>query len=94
MEKRCSFCNAKLEIEDKVGRGDVCPSCRRDLRSCIQCRFYNQSSYNQCEEPQAERVVDKEKANFCDYFEFGGRGCGANDKKEKLSKLEGLFKKT
>jgi hypothetical protein len=40
-----------------VGRQDVC-----------QCVFFDQSVYNQCSEPMADRVVDKTKANFCDYF--------------------------
>jgi hypothetical protein len=30
--------------------------------------FHDARAYNQCAEPQAERVVDKAHANFCDYF--------------------------
>ena len=36
----------------------------------MNCLFYEVDSYNDCREPQAERVADKEKSNFCDYFTF------------------------
>lgn len=93
MEGYCYFCGKKLEIEGRVGRSDSCPHCRSDLHACVQCRFYDPAAYNQCGEPQAERVLDKEKSNFCDYFEFTGRKKDADKKRETFSKLEGLFKK-
>lgn len=36
----------------------------------MTCRFYEEGAYNSCREPRAERVVEKDKANFCEYFEF------------------------
>jgi hypothetical protein len=32
------------------------------------CKFYDVRVYNECKESNADRVVDKEKSNFCDYF--------------------------
>ncbi|OSM02568.1 hypothetical protein MAIT1_02738 [Magnetofaba australis IT-1] len=32
------------------------------------CRFYDPASYNECAEPVAERVVEKEDSTFCDWF--------------------------
>lgn len=91
---RCAFCGAEIQIEDRVGRRDECPHCRRDLHACLQCRFYDRSYHNQCRETQAEYVADKERSNFCDYFQFGrevdAQGQAAEDAKQKL---EGLFKK-
>jgi hypothetical protein len=50
--------------------------------------------YNECREPSAERVVDKEKANFCDYFEFHRVSGTASEKKESWrDDLDSLFKK-
>ena len=62
---------------------------------CKNCEFYDTSAYNECKESQAERVVDKEKANFCDYFKYrsgkpGHSGTGAKD--DALKKLDDLFK--
>jgi hypothetical protein len=33
------------------------------------CRFYDLSKARQCAEPVAEPVQNKERANFCGYFE-------------------------
>jgi len=64
----CAGCGADLGRPERVGRRDGCPRCHADLRTCRQCRFYDPSLANACREPQAERVLDKTRANFCDYF--------------------------
>lgn len=90
---KCAFCGLEIEIEGRVGRRDECPQCKRDLHACLQCRFYDRSYHNQCRESQAEYVGDKERSNFCDYFQFGRESenekSAAEDAKRKL---EGLFK--
>lgn len=88
----CYFCGTQIELSDKVFRKDVCPKCGKDLHSCVQCRFYEPRAYNQCSEPMAERVVEKEKANLCTYFEFTGRR-GEKPSEDARKKLEDLFKK-
>lgn len=64
------------------------------IRCCKMCQFYDPKAYNECREPNADRVVDKEKANFCDYYKIGG---GGNDpekeRQELLAKAQALFKK-
>ncbi len=78
----------------RVGRREACPSCGADLHCCKGCRFYDPAAYNECHEPVAERVVEKEKANFCDYFEFADRQTEVvQDEKGAKQKLEELFKK-
>jgi hypothetical protein len=64
----CAGCGADVERPERIGRGDRCPRCSNDLRSCRQCRFYEPRLADQCREPQADRVTDKSAANFCDYF--------------------------
>jgi hypothetical protein len=68
MRIACRACGAEVGVLERIGRRDGCPSCGVDLHSCRQCRFYDVAAYNACREPQAERVVDKERANFCDWF--------------------------
>lgn len=46
-----------------------CSSCGGDLHVCKLCRFYDKTRANQCQEPIAEAVVTKTRANFCDYFQ-------------------------
>jgi len=92
----CYFCKEEISVEDKVGRRDTCPHCHRDLRCCKQCKFYDQSAYNECKEVAAERIVDKERANFCDFFLLRGskgNGGGYNRTVEAKKALENLFKK-
>ena len=54
------------------GRSDVCAGCSKDARVCLNCRFHDPGSYNECRETIAERIVDKERANFCDHFKPKG----------------------
>ncbi len=64
----CAGCGADLGRPERVGRRATCPRCAADLRACRHCRFYDAHAADGCREPQAERVVDKARANFCDYF--------------------------
>ncbi len=92
----CHNCKKELDVGRKVGRREECPFCGSDLHVCLNCRFYAPGSYNDCKEPQAERVVDKARSNFCDYFEFRDAASAGGEKGEEKSlqsKLEDLFKK-
>ena len=90
----CAFCNKKIDITDKVERSDTCPHCGNDLRCCKQCRFYDPRAYNECKEVMAERVVDKGRANFCEFFIPGGTSQKiVNRKQDARDALEALFKK-
>ena len=92
--KRCAFCKKDLEFEGRVLRSDLCPHCGRDLHCCLQCTFYDQGSYNECKEVMAERVVDKERANMCEYFVLrGAKEGGAGRQAVAKQALEDLFKK-
>ncbi|MBI5503382.1 MAG: hypothetical protein HY899_01165 [Deltaproteobacteria bacterium] len=72
----CATCGAVAVFDGVVGRGARCQSCGADLRCCNNCRFYDASAYNECGEPVAERVVEKDRANFCDYFSPSGGAAG------------------
>ena len=94
---RCVFCSKEINIDSPIGRNDVCPACGHDLRCCKNCNFYDPGAYNECREVMAERIIDKERANFCDYFKPRGDSkqlSGESDKvKEAKKALEALFKK-
>jgi hypothetical protein len=66
----CWKCGAPLEgMPLPVGRSEYCRSCRAEIHACRMCRFYDLSKARQCAEPVAEPVLNKERANFCGYFE-------------------------
>ena len=91
---QCAFCRKQLGVVDKVGRSDTCPHCGGDLKCCKQCDFYQPNAYNECKEVIAERIVDKERANFCDYYVPKGPPQGkVNRTKDAKDALEALFKK-
>jgi len=91
--RTCHHCKTKIAPDFFIGRQGQCPSCGADLHCCLNCSFYDASIYNECREIQAERVLEKNRANFCDFFQYkkaissGGLSTSAKDK------LESLFKK-
>ena len=90
----CCFCGEQIKNGGKVSRNDTCQKCGRDLRCCKQCKFYDPHAYNGCREVSAERIVDKERANLCDYFvPRGVQRAKGQRKQEARDALEALFKK-
>jgi len=78
-----------------VGRQAQCPFCGTDLHCCMNCSFYDPGVYNDCRESQAERVLDKVRSNFCDFFSFTEKGKpSAMSAINSKDKLEALFKKS
>jgi hypothetical protein len=65
----CWSCGLTWEFSPPLGRGDSCSGCRRDAKVCLNCKFYDRHANRECLESQAELVKDKEKSNFCDWFE-------------------------
>lgn len=97
MEIRCRACTKAFELPDRgISMREECPHCGADVHTCKNCLRYSEHAYNQCLEPQAERVVDKERNNHCDYFELAhgdGRSAGKTVAKEDyLKQLNSLFK--
>jgi hypothetical protein len=93
--KVCHFCGRKLDLPSGVARTDSCPHCKSDLKCCRNCRFFDPGFNNQCREPQAEWTPDKEKANFCEFFELreAGAAAPAASKDDARSAFDALFKK-
>jgi hypothetical protein len=92
---QCAFCGKETELQDPVSRSDTCIHCGRDIRCCRNCTFYDPSAYNECREVSADRVLDKERANFCDYFTpVGTPKVPRHPAKDARAALEALFKKS
>ncbi len=79
----CFRCGGTIPGDQRILRKEECPSCEQDLHCCRQCRFHDTGLNNQCAEPQADPVLDKERANFCDFFQIAeGGGSTARGSKE------------
>jgi hypothetical protein len=96
-ERVCHRCGHDIGRVERVGRRDTCLHCGTDLHCCLNCAFYGPAYHNQCQEPQAERQVDKQVGNFCDYFSFRiGRKSAADtaQKESARARLDALFGKS
>lgn len=91
----CFHCGREIIVKDRVGFRDACPQCDRALHACLNCGFHDPAYNNQCRETQAERVVDKHRANFCEYFRLrsaaGAKPVSPGD--DGHAKLDALFRK-
>ena len=94
---RCFACDEPQEIAagERIGFRDACPKCGADLHVCRNCAHHDPAAYNECREPNSERVSDRDRANRCDYFSPGEGGGGAVEaaRSRALSDLDRLFKK-
>ena len=92
---RCFRCGESLaSLTPPLSRHDMCPACSVFLHVCRMCRHFDETVATQCREEDAEEVTDKEKQNFCDWFEpdagaFDGSRKQASDKAQ--ADLAALF---
>lgn len=94
MERVCHHCGRDIGRTERVGRRDACLNCGWDLHCCKNCEFFDSAYHNQCREPQAERQVEKEAGNFCEYFSFHKGGVAKSaPTMDARNKLESLFAK-
>ena len=91
----CFHCQATLDFAQgyKISFREQCDHCSSDIHICKMCQFYDNSAYNECREPMADRILEKEKANFCDYFILYGKSDKNPKKEDLLSAANALFKK-
>ena len=91
MNGHCHHCGGAVSLVERIGRRDTCLHCGSDLHCCRNCRFHDLAAHNQCREPQAERQVDKERGNFCEFFAFAERAAAAAPASDARARLEALF---
>jgi hypothetical protein len=91
----CWKCQEKNDFTERVPLRAECSKCGEDLHVCKTCQFYDPKAYNECREPQAEVVQDKERSNRCDYFQPGtaGKASAGQSRQDLISAAEALFKK-
>jgi hypothetical protein len=51
-----------------IRRRDECQICQTPLHVCRMCRHYDTRLINGCRHDHADKVVEKEHANFCQFF--------------------------
>ena len=90
----CFSCHTEHAFFERIGRKDDCDSCGADLHVCLNCQHHDVSSYNECRETSADRIVEKDRSNFCDFFTARSGALTGDDSKDQImSAAEALFKK-
>ena len=60
-------------------RYEECSTCKADLHACLCCMNYAPNLSDACREDRADFVLDKDKANFCDFFKVNPRAFNIRD---------------
>ena len=65
----CWSCGASLDdLPRPITRHMNCPECFEDLHCCRMCQHYVPDATISCTDERTDPPVNKENANFCDYF--------------------------
>ena len=70
MTRHCWKCGWEWTLSPQPGRSDACHSCGQDLKVCLNCVSYDARVAYQCRDRRADPVLEKQAANFCEYFEM------------------------
>jgi len=92
----CFKCGSPYEIKERLERNAVCVAYHADLHCCLNCRHYSAHAHNECNETQAEWVRDKDRSNYCDYFDpkrGAGRGKEDLSRDEARARFDSFFRK-
>jgi hypothetical protein len=97
--KLCHHCGRDVQLLAALQRTDTCRVCGYELKCCLNCRFFDPARNNQCREPQADWIPDKEKANFCEFFDYRqvsplsapGLGGARSDRDTARAAFDNLF---
>lgn len=91
----CWKCGTKCkDVLLPFSRYEECPHCTVDLHCCRQCRHYQPTLADGCSQDRADFQLEKEKANFCDFFHAKPDAFVATDNQQELEarrKLDELF---
>ncbi len=91
MEIICQDCGGRINLADRVGFREICPTCSAYLHSCVHCRFYVQE---RCAEPQADEVRDPRAGNYCEWYRAKDPSTSSGeDVKEGRTEAEALWRK-
>lgn len=92
---RCWKCGADLDsVPRPFSRFAECPDCKAELHVCRMCRHHDPRYIGECNHDFADKVLDKEKSNFCGHFKPDPRahqGARSSAKAPAHQALESLF---
>lgn len=70
MTRHCHRCGWEWKLSALPGREESCHKCGADLRVCLNCVSYDARVAHQCRDRRADPEAEKDRGNFCEYFDF------------------------
>lgn len=98
MSLHCHHCGMEWNVSRVPGRQESCERCGADWRVCLNCAHHDAGVAHRCRERRAEPVMEKDRSNFCEWFEpnrdsrkaaSGGSPGSAPSKLDELKRLLG-----
>lgn len=91
IDMQCWKCGTRMRnLLLPFSRYEECGTCKADLHVCLACRHYDSTLSDACREDRADFVLDKDKANFCDYFKASPNAWQKKDDTETRAARAGL----
>ena len=72
MTRHCHQCGREYTLPGTPGRSETC-LCGADWHACLNCASHDPKVAEQCRDRRAEEVLEKARANFCEWFELARR---------------------
>jgi ribosome-binding protein aMBF1 (putative translation factor) len=72
-KKHCWKCGTEWAFARLPGRNDTCDTCGSDLKVCLNCVSYDRKVAYECRDRRAEEIAQKDRSNFCEYFDMARR---------------------
>ncbi len=93
MTRHCHQCGWEWMHERLPGRTETCERCGAEMRVCLNCRHFDLAVAQQCRETRAEPVAEKDRANFCEWFDFACRVYAPRGGRDPASDARAQFQK-
>jgi len=71
--RHCWKCGTGWAFQRLPGRNETCEKCGADLKVCLNCLHHDKSVAYECRDRRAEEIAQKDRANFCEYFDMAKR---------------------
>jgi hypothetical protein len=71
--RHCWKCGTEWTFHRLPGRNETCERCGSDLKVCLNCVSYDKTVAYECRDRRAEEVAQKDRSNFCEYFDMTRR---------------------
>jgi hypothetical protein len=72
-----------MPYDRKPGFNEVCEACGKDLHACSNCRFFKTGARWDCAETIDQRIDDKARRNYCEWYETSPALIAASGGKSK-----------